>query len=177
MVTCNPPAGWVQIGDDCDDADAANFPGNNETCDGADNNCDGQIDEGLSFADLYFDADGDGYRDPNNAISGCAGAPGAGWVLFSDDCDDTNAAIHPAAVEACDGIDNDCDTLIDCNDPGVPDADADGFCVCDDCNDLENWNFPGNTEICDGRDNDCDGQAELRRQWHGRCRRRRRVRV
>ena len=33
--------------DDCDDSDGNNFPGNVELCDGTDNDCDGDIDEGL----------------------------------------------------------------------------------------------------------------------------------
>ena len=40
-------------GNDCDDLQGANFPGNTELCDGIDNNCDSWVDEG-------FDGDGDG---------------------------------------------------------------------------------------------------------------------
>lgn len=44
---CIPPEGYVADATDCDDADGANFPGNVEVCDDADNNCDGVSDEGL----------------------------------------------------------------------------------------------------------------------------------
>ena len=55
--------GFTSIGstsgsaDDCNDNDFAINPGAVEICDGLDNNCDGQIDEGLTGTD----ADGDGY--------------------------------------------------------------------------------------------------------------------
>ncbi|MBC8074369.1 MAG: VCBS repeat-containing protein [Deltaproteobacteria bacterium] len=44
---CIPPAGYVADATDCDDADGDNFPGNPEVCDEADNDCDGEIDEGF----------------------------------------------------------------------------------------------------------------------------------
>jgi hypothetical protein len=44
---CIPPEGYVADATDCDDADGMNFPMNDETCDGADNDCDTQIDEEL----------------------------------------------------------------------------------------------------------------------------------
>jgi len=48
---CIPPAGHVADGTDCDDADGNDFPGNVEVCDGADNDCDEEIDEDLVDCD------------------------------------------------------------------------------------------------------------------------------
>lgn len=63
---------------DCDDANAAVFPGNPEVCDGLDNDCNTQVDDGISgiFATYYLDADGDGYGDGANSISACGLPPG-----------------------------------------------------------------------------------------------------
>lgn len=99
-----------------------------EVCDGSDNDCDGDIDEG-------FDMDGDG-------VSSCMG-----------DCDDSESAVRPGAVEICDDLDNDCDFTID---EGF-DIDLDGWTSCGgDCNDSDPAINPGALESCDGIDNDCD---------------------
>jgi MYXO-CTERM domain-containing protein len=52
MMGCIAPEGYVIDNTDCDDADGANFPGNPEVCDDADNNCDEAIDEGLTDCDV-----------------------------------------------------------------------------------------------------------------------------
>ena len=79
-----------------------------EQCDGEDNNCNGLIDE------IESDRDGDGYT----AINACEGS--------RDDCNDYLANVHPDAVETCDGVDENCDGVID--DGLVQDADAGWLC-------------------------------------------------
>ena len=99
--------------DDCDDLDPLNYPDNDETCDERDNDCDGIIDDGVVFTDWYPDSDGDGWGNPEDVLSSCDGSPFEDWIELGDDCDDTDATVHPDAEEACDGIDNDCDALVD----------------------------------------------------------------
>jgi len=173
---CTQPAGYVADNTDCDDNDANNFPGNTEVCDGADNNCDGQVDEGVTTT-FYLDSDGDGYGDSNNSIDDCTGP--AGYVANDTDCDDSDSNNFPGNTEVCDGSDNDCDGLVD---EGVTttyflDNDGDGYgdsnnsvddCTAPtgyvvdntDCDDNDASNYPGNTEICDGADNNCDGVVD-----------------
>lgn len=44
---------------------------------------------------------------------------GDGYTVDQGDCDDSNAAIYPGAIELCDGLDNNCDGVVDisCSDP------------------------------------------------------------
>lgn len=78
-----------------------------------------------------------------------------GLSVCDGDCDDTDAQVHPGALEICDGKDNDCDGL---RPPGENDGDYDGFRVCEgDCYDNYDAAYPGAPEICDSLDDDCDG--------------------
>ncbi|MCK6527429.1 FG-GAP-like repeat-containing protein [Myxococcota bacterium] len=76
---------------DCDDSDADSFPGAIEAEDGADNDCDGRVDEGFPGADL----DGDGV------------------TVGEGDCNDADPGIAPGLPETCDGVDEDCDGKAD----------------------------------------------------------------
>jgi len=125
--------------DDCDDADPTVYPGAVEVCNGIDDNCDGEIDEGLTF-----DVDGDNHT----SLDSCGGS--------GDDCDDENDTIFPGAPELCDQLDNDCDGEL----PDAEiDADADGYAPCDgDCDDTLDSVWPGATEDCaNGIDDNCNG--------------------
>jgi hypothetical protein len=80
------------------------------------------------------------------------------------DCNDANPAIHPGTEENCtDGVDNDCNTQVDCADASCsPDADADGYNPppCGgDCNDSDPEVQPGQDDFPDmqGLDANCDG--------------------
>jgi hypothetical protein len=81
-------------------------------CDGVDDDCDGTPDDGASDQTPYWlDRDRDGFGDPATAANGCS--PPAESVGNDDDCDDTNAGVYPGAIEVCDDIDQDCDSVVD----------------------------------------------------------------
>lgn len=136
---------------DCNDADAQTYPGAVEICDGIDNNCNGQSDEGLEKV-WYQDADADGFGDINVYTTACE-APD-NYIENGEDCDDTMGSVHPGAQELC-------TDLVDLNCDGVSgtDADGDGHAACDDCNDNDAEISPSAMEICDDNnvDEDCDG--------------------
>jgi len=123
---CSVPTGYVTNNTDCNENNAAINPDAAEVCDGVDNNCNGQVDEGVNLT-FYRDFDGDGFGDPNNTTQACT-AP-AGYVTNNTDCNDNNAAINPDAAEVCDGVDNNCNGQVDegVNLTFFRDADADGF--------------------------------------------------
>ena len=167
VATDDADGDGVTVADgDCDDAEPAVFPGADDSVgDGVDQNCDGA--DGV-------DADGDLFA---SVASG------------GEDCDDSSADVSPAAVERCEagGVDEDCDGLVNDDDPGVQggvtayfDEDGDGYggsgasavyCAAPagwvaelgDCDDARADVNPGEAELCgDGLDNDCDGVGGCR---------------
>lgn len=88
------------------------YPASAETCNNKDDDCDGQIDEGVQTHYCY-DGDGDQFGNPSNATDACVQP--TGYVTNCSDCDDTNNTANPGHVEVCgDFVDNDCNGTATC---------------------------------------------------------------
>jgi len=169
-------------GTDCDDDDPAQNTAGTESCNGEDDDCDGDIDEAGGTVAYYVDADGDGW--PPDLTEALRCSPAAGWVA---------ATAYDDAVDAA-GLDPVNDVVLDCRDdrylayPGAPDlpydgldddcqgdddydADGDGHAAeglegaaGDDCDDGDPAVSPSADERCAtaGVDDDCDGEVDER---------------
>lgn len=205
VITCTGPGSATDkqpIGD-CDDTDVNIYPLARERCNATDDDCDGKVDDNASDLSIpevcnekddncngqtdenvgdtwYKDVDGDGYGDASNTRVSCS-LP-TGYVADSLDCNDTNRSINPGATELCDGVDQDCDDLIDENATDTKtwylDSDKDGFgdpkkatssCTAPssqyvsnnfDCDDTNANISPTDPEACNGQDDDCDGKTD-----------------
>lgn len=113
---CSAPEGYVADSSDCDDDNAAVNPGAEEICNEVDDNCNGQIDEGVTTT-FFADTDGDTYGDAASSTEACI-AP-EGFVVDNTDCNDGNIEINPGAEEICNEIDDNCNGLVDADEPGV----------------------------------------------------------
>ncbi|MFT5459769.1 MAG: hypothetical protein ACI9K2_006284, partial [Myxococcota bacterium] len=158
---------------DCDDTDCdGDCP---EVCtDGRDNDADGRVDCDDDECAGECDVDGDGFFNED---------------FGGDDCDDTRRDVNPARPEICNGLeelDDDCDGLVDLDDPDLDaltlvgfflDRDEDGHgagvdvvfdCIAPDgraagnldCDDRDPDVHPDASEVCDGEDNDCDDRVD-----------------
>ncbi|MBN1335725.1 MAG: lamin tail domain-containing protein [Deltaproteobacteria bacterium] len=150
--------GWTVEDGDCDDNNAAIHPTADEECNGIDDNCNDQVDEG------FADTDGDGTADCVDSES-CDGIDNDGDGSVDEDFADTDGDGIADCVdgEDCDGIDNNGDGRVD---EGY-DFDRDGYTQCGskttpaDCNDKDATVYPGAEEILDnGKDDDCDGYID-----------------
>ncbi len=178
VSACSPPPGFVSNSSDCDDTDSGINPSAGEVCDGVDNDCDGEVDEGLTQYTYYQDQDGDGYGS-STTYQTCLTAPPVGYASQSGDCDDGDASVYPGAPLQCgDGKDSDCDGNVE--QYFYEDQDGDGWTTSvsrcantmptgftsvsnpSDCDDNDPNIYPGAPLVCgDGKDSDCDGNTEI----------------
>lgn len=104
---------WVEDSKDCDDADPAVGPLATERCNGQDDDCDGDVDEGLARQLWYRDTDGDGFGEDCDACRLLACAQPRGYAARAGDCEPMNAAVFPGAPELCNRRDDNCNGQLD----------------------------------------------------------------
>ena len=141
---------------DCDDGDAAAWPGAPERCgDGVDQDCDGTD----ASCTTGLDQDGDQYEK-------------------GTDCDDGDDAVHPGAQERCNGLDDDCDGVVDEGNPEANGADGSPQACGTDEGECQAGTYacrhapgdpphvvclgevPQGDEACNAKDDDCDGDTD-----------------
>lgn len=142
------PSGYSNVSGDCDDLVAS-----------CNNDC-------VSLK--YLDADGDGYGNPLNSHRACDAS--LDYVNYNTDCNDSNPNINPGKTDICDGIDNNCNLLID--EDFVQTPTNCGVGACQSTGMLQcilgaevNSCIPGtpvstDDSTCDGIDDNCNGQVD-----------------
>jgi hypothetical protein len=181
IAACNP--GYVDADKDpATGCECLQTNGGKEVCDGADNDCDGVIDNGF---DLQSDPSHCGacgvVCDVANALSVCREGecsytckPGHYDIDKKPD-DGCEYSCTPTAnpSEICDGVDNDCNGRFDTDDAGLVYSQVDRVCYSSAAGSCQAGILnciagketcigagPPSVEICDGRDNNCDGRVD-----------------
>lgn len=155
IIACVAPIGYVANNTDCDDTNPATYPNAVEVCDGFDNNCDGNNDEGLTTFTWYMDSDNDGLGNPAVTAQNCLQP--SGYVGNDNDCDDSDADPNAGETLYYADVDNDTygdpfDAISTCTPPSGYVANNED---CDDTNPAINPNATDNTG--NGIDENCDG--------------------
>ena len=181
-VFCSAPKkeSWVADSTDCNDADDKIRPLATERCNAQDDDCDGEIDEGLVRQDWFRDVDGDGFGEDSLRLAACAQPQG--YAARAGDCAPMDPDVFPGAPERCNDKDDNCNGQL--NDAPFIDAESPsglgetfpcttaglgecrpGHLVClsdtmaPSCAPLR---LPVN-EVCgNGKDEDCSGAADDR---------------
>ena len=181
---CEKPEGYVDVGGDCNDDNGGMWPGADEICNGASDDCDELIDEEpIDGNGFQPDLDRDGFTVHGEQQFFCPGSQPEDWFGPSgepSDCDDSDPTVFPGADEYCNQIDDDCDDGVDekpvDGDQFFEDVDGDDYgnpeapvVACEieggalvendlDCDDSDAEVNPDQEEVeGDGIDNDCDG--------------------
>lgn len=161
-------------GTDCDDNSAVVHPGEADSCDGLDNDCNGTVDDG-SLEVWYPDVDRDDFGDPDGVTVMSCSRPD-GYTDNDDDCDDSIPTVNPAGIDDCNGVDDDCDENTDevpggcsCVE-GPPQAcgtDAGECsmgtrrCISGEFSPCGGTDYVGpRPEVCNGLDDNCDGTSD-----------------
>lgn len=135
--------------------------------------CDSHRDCPVQHRDL----DGDGFGDPYATARICEET--AGWAEADGDCDDTRPGVNPSAFDACNGVDDNCDGVVDPFPAALYfDGDGDGYggesletCIAfatsaavtigGDCDDADAAVHPDVAhDVCDGIDENCSGEVD-----------------
>jgi uncharacterized repeat protein (TIGR02543 family) len=151
------PLGYSVVSTDCDDGNADINPGESEVCNGVDDDCDTEIDEGVKST-FYRDNDLDLYGDPASTIEACN--PPAGYVANNLDCDDNDPLEKPGQEWYTDADNDDYPSadapVTQCLRPLNGKLQTELTALTTDCNDNVSAIHPGATELCNGIDDDCD---------------------
>jgi hypothetical protein len=135
---CADPLTRPSCIEDCDDNDAATYPGAPAVCDGRNNDC-----RDTSWPDVFNPLDRDDDGDT--------------YVECNGDCNDLDSHIFPGAPQLCDGMNTDClDPAWPSPPPSEVDGDGDGYRPCQgDCREGDEFSYPGAPPRCDGVNNNC----------------------
>ncbi len=155
VEACSAPVGFSLNNNDCQPTNSAINPGASEVCNGVDDNCSGQIDEGVLIP-FYADTDGDGF---GSGVSNLACTAPIGYVTNNSDCNDSDASINPNTQWYGDLDGDGYSSLVvsSCTSPG---ANYSLSGAIGDCNDGNSAINPGSAESCNDIDDNCDTQID-----------------